>query len=330
MSGKLTVLAVSVFAALSAHALDPRMTASVYGDARYAVSEQDIEFTGSNGIPGTLTALLPSGEWHNLTVTLWLRCTSTNESVVPVKQNVRPMWATYCPEPVRRSAPDLLGGACGYPAGTNFEGTAQFAHTFTAEGGTVPTNVFTKGAYTIAGWSSNAVTVTLGGAAVTLGPGEFNRNALPGTGTGISVGATGAVSVGVSRLHAHQYFGVHANKGDLFDFSMTLTNELVLCAYRLRLDNALHVTRFDVLRNGEGGASAMSMTNALPDDPAVRGFSSRGDYRFGAADFSAWKPFRMDVFDGRLFTRWLTDEELNLIFSNGNAEAARRGIPQLR
>ncbi len=314
---------------LATIALDPRLTASIYGDARYAVSEQGLEFTGSNGIPGTLSARLPYGEWNNVTVTVWLRCTATNPAISTVA-TVRPLWAVYCPEPIQSSAPDLLSGACGYPAGTNFEGTASFAHTFTAEGGSVPANVFAKGAYTVAGWSSNAVTVTLGGAAMSLGPGEFNRNALPGDGTGITVGATGAVAVGVSRLHAHQYFNEAANHGSLDNLTMSLTNELVLCAYRIRLDASLHVLRFDILRKGENAGTMTAITNALPDDPSVRGLSSSGDYRFGAADFSAWAPFRMDVFDGRVFTRWLTDAELGLIFSNGDAERTRRGVTQWR
>ena len=303
-----------------------------FGDARNAAWWTGLSYTNS-AAPGKIQAVLPRGNWHALTFTMWARFNTTNALAA---NTFRTSGAFWCPEPVRRSNPDITAGAFGYPSGTNLETSASMEYSFAPYPGNRPASVFPRGAYTVAGWSSNAVTLTLGGADVPLGPGPFNRNALPGVSDGIILTGSGPVAVGASGpLRPHQFFnaidGVMDGGTQMFTPDSVVSNELVFLSYRLRLDASNHLYRADMYKLGYAGQIGQTQTNALPDDPAVRSLSSDGLYFFGLDGLGApdgdWS---LDVFDARLHTRWLSDADLDRVYRNGADEAARRQIPQWR
>ena len=303
-----------------------------YGDARRAADMRDLAYT--NGHPGMIEIKIPDGEWHGLTVSMWLRFRMSNTNY-PARNNNLTTFAFWCPERIRRDAPDLTGGAFGYPGGTNLSGSASVAYSFSRESGFAPSNVFARGCYTISGWSSNAVTVTLGGKDISVGPGEFNQNAEPGESDGIILTGSGPVAVAVSRLHAHQFFqqldGVLSEEGLGFTAETVITNELVFAAFRINLDASNHIFRADLCHLGGCDPSGQTRTNALPDDPSVRAMSSGGMYRFGMAGFVApTNTWSFDVFDVRIQTKRLPDSELERIYRNGVEEIGRRPVPQWR
>jgi hypothetical protein len=333
MTLRLTVLWLLFTAAQPAARAAWPTWAPQFGDARNAAEWTAISYTNTSAQYGKFKAVPPPGSHAALTCTMWARFNTTNALAA---NTFRTSGAVWCPEPVRRSGPDITAGAFGYPSGTNLETSASMEYSFTPAPGNRPASVFPRGAYTIAGWSSNAVTLTLGGNDITLGPGEFNRNALPGVSDGIILTGSGPVAVGVSGpLRPHQFFqaidGVVDGGTFAFTPDSTISNELVFLSYRLRLDASNHLYRADMYKLGYAGQIGQTQTNALPDDPAVRSLSSDGLYFFGldglSAPDGAWS---IDVFDARLHTRWLTDADLDRIYRNGADEAARRQIPQWR
>lgn len=304
---------------------------SVLHDARFGCDVRAIDYYA--GQPGMVDVGIPSGEWKDLTFTLWVRLTSTNASD-NLFFNLITTGMCYCPEPVRRSAPDLLTGACGYPVGTNLSSAASFDLVFSHEGGYCPSNVFDRGCYTVSGWASNAVTVILGGNEMTLGPGCFNRNAEPGPSDGVVVDGTGLCSVAVSRLHAHQVFsfidGVRDDQSGLFTAGSVVTNELVFVSFRLSFLTESLYHRTDLWRVDFSNTVVQEFFEDLPDDPAVRAFSSQGFYRIGLSGMSPTQKNRFDVFDVRCYSRFLSDSELLRVYDNGLLEIGRRGIPRWR
>lgn len=304
-----------------------------FGDARNAAEWAAVAYTNASAYPGKVRAFPPPGDHAALTCTMWARFNTTNALAA---NTFRTSGSVWCPEPVRRSGPDITAGAFGYPSGTNLVASASMDYSFAPHPGAAPSSVFPRGVYTVAGWSSNAVTLTLGGADVSLGPGEFNRNALPGPSGGIVLTGSGPCAVGVSGpLRPHQFFnaidGVLGGGTVMFTPDSVVSNELVFLSYRLRLDASNHLYRADMYKLGYAGQIGQTQTNALPDDPAVRSLSSDGLYFFGldglGSPDGAWS---LDVFDARLHTRWLSDADLDRIYRNGSDEAARRQIPQWR
>ena len=328
------VCAIIMFSISASGAWVGNLWSPRYGDARRASEMRDMSYT--NGHPGMVEVEVPNGEWHGITVTMWLRfgVGTTNYSAKSAYVTTAAFW---CPERILRSAPDLTGGAFGYPNGTNLSGSASLAFDFVRESGYAPSNVFARGAYTIAGWSSNAVAVALGGEEITVGPGAFNRNSEPGAANGITVSGTGPVAVAVSRLHAHQFFGgiggVQTNNSDIFAFiaETVITNELLFAVFRIRLDATNHIYRADMCHLGGFDPSGQVKTNALPDDPSVRAICSGGIYRFGMVGMGVpGGTWRFDVFDARVQPSWLPDSEVQRIYSNGSEEIGRRPVPRWR
>lgn len=299
----------------------PLMMAPALGDARLAVSVSE------HGVPLMVFDVQPRLDTHALTVCGWYRI------IYPSGQQpyVTTM-ASYTPEPVTRSNPDLAAGAFGFPSGTNLTGTITvdpFAwQPYT--GGTVYNNKWPRGVYTVAGWSSNAVTVTVGGAAVTLGPGDFNRNVIPGVGSSVTVAGTGPAAVGVSRTPAHQFFGgtdgVVANDGiNIITPESTVSNTYKFCAWRIRLDDTTHVYRSDMADAAR--AVCLGITTDQPMPASQRILSASGIYHLGFIGLQPGTNMTIQAFDARAFHRWLSDDELCRIHANGLQEIARRGIP---
>lgn len=299
----------------------PLMMAPSLGDARLAVS------ASAYGLPMMVFDVQPRRDTHAITVCGWYRV-------------IYPSWqmpfvttmASYTPEPVTPSNPDLAAGAFGYPAGTNLTGTLTvdpFAWQPYAAG-TVYSNKWPRGVYTVAGWSSNAVTVTVGGTPVTLGPGAFNRNVIPASGASVTVAGTGQAAVGVSRTPAHQFFGgvdgVVANDGiNVLTAESTVSNTYKFCAWRIRLDDTTHVYRSDMADAAR--AECLGVTTGQPMPASQRILSASGIYRLGFFGFHLGTNMTVEAFDARAFHRWLSDDELCRIHANGLQEIVRRGIP---
>lgn len=325
------IFILSFFAFSASASWTGNMWSPQYGDARRGADLRDLDYMQGN--PGMVEFAIPEGEWNGLTVTMWMRFRMSNTNDYSGRSANLTTSAFWCPERVVRDAPDLTGGAFGYPNGTNLSVSSSIAFDFEREAGFAPSNVFVRGAYTLAGWASNAVTVTLGGKDISVGPGEFNLNAEPGESDGIIVTGSGPVAVAVSRLHAHQFFsmidGVMGERG--ITDETCVTNEILFISFRIRLDASNHVYRADMIHLGWGDPSGQTKTNALPDDPAVRSMSSGGLYRFGLCGLaSPTNTWSLDVFDARVQTKWLSDSDIERIYSNGAQEIGRRPVPQWR
>ena len=296
---------------------------SVYRDARMGV-----ELTATNQNRVQFTVQIPPGVHQAFTVTAWLRIkpeTAEND-----------MWtyAFWCPDAIDRSNPDLLNGAGGFGAGgTNL----------TAAGGSVtvasfPFAAYTghpdvagrwpKGVYTIAGTAKQAVTVSLGGEDVTVGPGPFNRNAIPGPSDSVVITGAGVAEVGISRTPCHRFYSVMNgvwDGGNLRRDSI-VTNELAMCTWRFRCEGGQQLYQFNLGRIGAFNDLSIVQTNG-----ACGGYDWKGHYEVGLMGLGEpIYPMTYDLYDARVFTRWLTDAELDRVHLNGVQEIGRRGIPQWR
>jgi hypothetical protein len=275
---------------------------------------------------------LPAGVHQAFSVTMWARLRPMNPEHVKYTLST---YAHWTPGPVEYSNPDLLDGAGGFGAGgTNL----------TAAGGSVtvasfpwqpytdatPSNRWPKGVYTIAGSSTSAVTVTLGGDDVVLGPGDFNRNAIPGPADSVIISGAGVAEVGISRTPCHRFFWELDGVGDpeqsgLFTPDSMVTNEVVMLSWRFRCEAAGQIYRSDLGRLAAFDMLLQTRTNAW-----CAGYHSSGIYTVGLLGPVASPAYEWEIFDARLLTRWLTDAELERVHLNGVQEIGRRGIPQWR
>ncbi len=297
---------------------------SVYRDARYGALSQSTNLSGIQ-----YSVQLPPGRHAAFTVLAWMRVkTPNNDSMLTTS-------AFWCPDPIRYANPDLLSGAGGWgtSSGTNLTtlGGSITVASFPFSGYTntdVAGNPWPRGVYTLAGWASNTVTVGLGGTDVTLGPGEFTRNAIPGPANSVVISGSGLVSIGISKTPCHRFFdeidGVVV--GALLSRESCVTNELSLCVWRFRADGTNQVYRSDIGRVNAIQVMSSVRTNALPGGA----FDSGGIYRIGLKGAFACAPYDVDLFDVRVFPWYLSDQELERIHYNGVEEIARRGIPQWR
>ena len=302
-----------------------RFMPSTLGDARLASS------FATDSTNTMFDVRIPAGDHSALTICGWLRASCPGIG----KQILLTTAAQWCPDPIRRSNPDLLGGQGGYPTNTVLSGTLSVA-AFPWQpyaGGSTESNTWPRGVYTVAGWSSNAVAVALGGApAITLGPGPFNRNIVPGSGSGLTITGTGLACIGVARTPAHQFFGAIDGVLGGGDLLLTpdsiVTNELVFCSYRLAFSGPRQLYRSDLARIGECGSLGQVKTNDLPAS-GRSSYSSRGLYKIGLEGLGGGsRAVEVDGFGFRCIPRWITDEELCRIKANDENEISRRGIPR--
>lgn len=302
-----------------------RFMPGALGDARLASS------FATNATNTMYDVRIPPGDHSALTICGWLRasCPGIGSQILLTTA------AYWCCDPVQRSNPDLLGGQGGYPTNTVLSGTltvSPFAWQPYAAGST-ESNIWPRGVYTVAGWSSNTVTVALGGApSVMLGPGPFNLNFVPGAGSDCEITGTGLACVGISRCPAGQFFGALdgvISGGDLLlSADSIVTNELVFCSYRLRFEGAQQLYRSDLSRIGECGSLGQTKTNGLPVSGRTA-YSSRGLYKIGLEGLGGGsRAVEVDGFGFRCLPRWISDEEMCRIKSNDETEIARRGIPR--
>lgn len=316
-----TELVVSVAAASSQLWQMP----SIYRDARVGC---DVTMTDEAQIKVFVS--LPPGVHEAFTVMAWLRA----KPELPGNHQLT-TYAFWCPDAIQRSNPDLLANAGGYASGginlTELGGSVAVpGFPFSGYAGITAavSNKWPRGVYTIVGSSTNAITVSLGGEDVVVGPGAFNRNAIPGPSSDVVISGTGTATVGISRTPCHRFFHefgaeINAVTGS-FTYDSLVTNELTMCTWRFDCSGGKQVYKSNLGRMGSFNDVSQTKTNEC-----VGGYSSQGHYEVGLQGITI-PPYTYDIFDARLFTRWLTDAELDRIHLNSVQEIQRRGIPRWR
>lgn len=302
-----------------------RFMPSALGDARTAGETVHAAVTNL-----TFSFSVPEGTHTGLTVCVWTRLTTGTGAALTNKQVVARMF--YTPEAVRTDNPSLaFADAQGWPTNMTLAGTvSKDPFPFQPYEPGVSSNAWPKGVYTVAGESSNAVTVSLGGNEVTVGPGEFNRNVIGGAGTACAATGTGWAKIGVSRCPDAEFFeldGTAIIEAQIFfqPWAM-ITNELKMVAMRLCLNGARHAACVDYFMD-DGSHYAVTNERAMPR--RARALSSDGMYRINFVGVvKKQAAYDAEFFDYRVFTRLLSEDELRRIHGNGAEEIARRGIPR--
>lgn len=297
---------------------------SVYRDARMGV-----EITATNQNRVQFTVQIPPGVHQAFTVTAWLR-------LKPETAGTH-MWTTYafwCPDAIDRSNPDLLNGAGGFGAGgTNLTAAggsvtvASFPFAAYAEHPDVA-GKWPRGVYTIAGTSAQEITVTLGGTDTTVGPGPFNVNAVPGPSDSVSITGAGVAEVGISRTPCHRFFSAidGVRDADKLTRDSIVTNEIAMCTWRFKCEGGQQLYQSNLGRIGAFDDLSITQTNG-----ACAGYDWKGHYEVGLMGLGEpVYPMTYDLYDARVFTWWLRDEELDRVHLNGVLEIGRREIPQWR
>jgi hypothetical protein len=272
---------------------------------------------------------IPRGEWDGLTVTGWARIKNyqSNDFFVTTQM-------LYAPEPVQRFNPNLVSNSFGYVSEIGVTGTVAIADFEWRHYACGPvTNIYRNGVYTFAGWSSNACSVYAGGNTLALGSGEINRNLIAGTNnTVLSLSTTGLVSIGVSLCPAAEFFNnidgvadTNSTQGT-FTGDSSITNELSFCSWRISLTATEHIYRSDLTRLDRCTTLGITTTNAMPSNTDT--LSSRGIYKIGFTGIIKDATNMVEVFDMRVTPRWLSDDELCRIWTNGVIEIGRREIPR--
>lgn len=297
---------------------------SVYRDARMGV-----ELTATNQNRVQFTVQIPPGVHQAFTVTAWLR--------LKPEVAVDHMWMTYafwCPDAIDRSNPDLLNGAGGFGAGgTNLTAAggsvtvADFPFSTYADHPDV-TNRYPRGVYTIAGTSAQEITVSLGGTDTTVGPGAFNCNAVPGPSDSVVITGAGVAEVGISRTPCNRFYSTINMVGgvDYLMHSFFVTNELVMCSWRFKCEGGQQLYQSNL-----GHIGAFNDLSIMQTNGACGGYSGDGFYEVGLMGLGEpVYPMTYDLYDARVFTWWLSDDELDRVHLNGVQEIGRRKIPQWR
>lgn len=292
------------------------------GDARVA-SQDEKSFAGSKHFEARL-----DHDTHEFTCTAWARISTAIHTLVTTS-------AFYSPDAFSMSNPDLAGNLYNFASGGLWQtGTVSIQNfewqTYSSER---LSERYPRGLYTLDGWTSNALTVALGGNAYSFAPGVVRRVIAPGQEDSFDVSVTGRVCIGISVCPAGQFFsnvdGVRALGSGLWTPESVITNEISFVSWRFRLDDTAHIYRSDLTRLDRCTMVGQTVTNAMPDSGA-RIFSKRGIYRVGFQEMGMPTPQTVELFDARLHMRWLSDDELCRVHMNGVTEIERRGIPRWR
>jgi hypothetical protein len=263
---------------------------------------------------------LSPGTHDAITLTGWYSITYTNYEVLVCAH------LFYTPDEVQRSNPDLLDGALAHSVagGTNLTGTFSFPAFPYATYTNHPsiTNTWKWGVYTIAGWSSNSLTINLGGIDYSVGPGAFNRNAIAGGSGDFIVTGTGLASIGVSKTPCHKFYEtsiLNLINSEADTRYISGTNGFAFWAIRIDADGTNHVSSFDVKQGSSTWISA-AFTNAC-----TKKFSSSGIYKLGFVGLKNSPNKREHLYDVRAYKWRLSDSELERVYNNGLDDKDRRG-----
>ena len=231
----------------------------------------------------------------------------------------------YCPN-VERSAPDLLGGAWGWGgASVSVSGARSFDYAFPTvcdgwNGGATGTNCFPRGAYTVA-WTNLTATMTLtaGGADLTLEAPAGVRNVEPGPAGGFILSGSGSGAVGISRMKVHPFYDT--GRGQVSGSDMRwLDDRLVgtnwcFVAHRVRLDGSAHTNDLTIIQR-DGTLYRLGGACELPPDGSAA-LGTNGWYQLVYSCIGDMIVTYVYEWDRRVFPRWLSDADLAAIFEDG-------------
>jgi hypothetical protein len=294
-----------------------RKMASSLGDASYGYSH-----SGTVTNYSSFAIEFPDGIHSEITLTGWYAHTSTNNLfIVP--------WLFYTPDTVQYSNPDLLNGAWahGVEGGTNLVTSFSFNgfpfSTYTNHPDI--TNTWRWGVYTVDGWSSNAVTLNLGGIDSTIGPGSFKQNFIAGGSGDCILTGTGLVSIGISKTPCHRFYNftkpLTSADAATWTFGIWSTNEISFISIRIRANGTNHVATLKLRVRGQTWSEDYVATNACSSL-----FSSGGIYRMQPIGIYNNPTKAETTFDYRTFSYFLTDDELERVYQNGADETIRRNL----
>lgn len=329
MKRALIALGLGLIAVVSHGAQTLWRMASPHGDARFAKSAT---YATDDGRDNLWPISLPPGQHEAFTVTGWVRLVYDSKNL-GVMLTTSALW---CPDAIQTSNPDLLAGAAGHgTAGTDLTSTggaitvAEFP--FSAYTDATLLAIYPRGVYTVDGWASNTVTVTLGGTDYSVGPGSFNHNVLPGPSGSCVISGAGPVAIGISRTPGHRFFnetdGVNSTEDQGLTKDSILTNEIAFITFRFRsIGGGKQVYQSTLGRLDNHSALSQIKTNDMP----VARYSSKGLYKVGVAGLGGGVAKTFDFFDFRVVPWWMTDRETQAVWNNGAVEISRRGIPQWR
>jgi len=317
MRNKLAILAILYVGCAMAYTPWWKKMASYLQDASFAYST-----SGTVTNYSLFKVEIPEGTHREITLTGWYAHHTTNN-----------LWVTpklfYTPEAVQYSNPDLLGGAWahGVAGGTNlvtafsFNGFPFSSYTNHPD----ITNTWRWGVYTVDGWSSNAVTLNLGGTDFSFGPGTFNRNCIAGGSGDCILTGSGLVSIGISKTPCHKFYSaqksINSFDSSTWNTAIWGTNEITLITMRLRADGTNHVYSIKTRELGNGWSPLHTGTNTCP-----LLLNSKGVYQLDFTGIYNTQTKPETVFDYRIFSFYLTDDELERVYQNGADEATRRGL----
>lgn len=263
---------------------------------------------------------LPDGTHDAITITGWYKHTTTNYNIYASP------WLHYTPEAVQYSNPDILGGALAenVAGGTNLTGSFSFSGFPYSAYTNHPaiTNTWRWGVYTLDGWSSNSLTVNVGGIDYSVGPGEFNKNCIAGGSGDFIVTGSGLVSMGVAQTPCYQFYSAkneYNDQGNINWGGASSTNGIAFWSIRIQATGTNHITTMDSKENNKSWGTWV-YTNACPHR-----FSSQGIYQifmFGLLN----SVNKTELFyDLRAFKFRLSDVELERVYNNGLDDKNRRG-----
>jgi hypothetical protein len=303
---------------ISCHAISPwsRNMASYLGDASMAWEYQK---QPTNYYLDCKIQLSP-GTHESITLTGWYGQTFTNYECAVAAQ------LFYTPDEVQLDNPDLLNGSLAYgvEGGTNLTGTFSFSgfpySTYTNH--PTITNTWKWGVYTMAGWSSNSLTINLGGIDYSVGPGTFNKNGIAGGSGDFIVTGTGLASIGVSKTPCHQFYSAsHLNTigSETWTGAISSTNGMGFWAIRIQANGTNHVSTFDIKVNNTAWVTS---TNTYA---CTKLFSSLGLYKLSFVGLKNDNRKAERLYDVRAFKYRLSDSELERVYNNGLDDKTRRG-----
>lgn len=302
-------------------AVDMRMVPGL-GDARMGVvaGQEDVGWVQYKVVP-------PPGAHKGLTVVAWMRLTKYGNAQLTTQ-------AFWCPEEVDRWSADKLGGAGGH-GGAELDLTAAGGVVvvpgvvmvgYETDDGRALNTLGEYGVATVAGESEQVITVSVGGEDVIVGPGEFNKNVKAGPSGSVVISGGGRCRVGVSQTPMYKFY--HEIDGVIRTDGLrgitpesTITNEWAMVSWRWRCDEGGTVYRSDIGRLHAFDDLAVTTTNE-----ACEVLHSGGIYRVGLTGLQNDPPYDVELFDGRVFGRWLEQEEMERIHANGVEELIRRGL----
>lgn len=310
------------------------------GDARKAREVLTVPQADLSG--GNFSFEIPEGEWNDLSITFWLRNSSTNALSLP-QSYYQTTQLFYCPEPLQKALPDELDGDGGWgvAGGVDVVGSLVIPYDFTPHWSYTNVLISTAphtsdeslyGAYTINAIVDTPMGVSLGGMEHVLSVGTNVFNSVGGPSDFVTITGQGNVQIGMSKLYWHEHFsrinGVEDDNMMLERYSL-VTNEIVFVSYTLHLDAESHWTRGMLLHYDGNDTLGQTVTNTLPLNPDCRAFSSRGSYGAGLMGLGPPdKNLQVDIWDFRVHTWELTPEQQQQTFRNGKEELIRRGIPK--